>query len=423
MNKLTIFYRYLLWIIPVLIIGAVVIIGISTVWRDDINLLLEADLVNHLRYLLTAIGIIVLIGYLLRYGRSWVKGVILSVLIFGIFWLILEGLCGLVLFLKERNQLTFIGLSMEKRAASRNINFRLIRNDELGFSRPAPGQYESIYSTKKGETRITYQIDSLSRRITPFDNRQVTGKYALFLGCSFTYGESVADSSTMPYFFGKETGHRPYNYGVSGHSPAHMLAILQTVNIRKEIAEKNGVAFYTFIDDHLARVSPSTKWAYNSSGYLPSVNPANLVVEGSYAQTHPVRLKLTQWMYKSNIIKLFKVNFPKRYSTQQYKHFVNIIRKSKERYQNQFGNDNFYVIIFPEYPLDPELRQLFEQSHLKVLDYSKLLSWLTTTAPDGMHPDRDTYQRVARKLAEDVLSNPNQKKPDGYNLAYFHGMK
>jgi hypothetical protein len=202
-----------------------------------------------------------------------------------------------------------------------------------------------------------------------------------------------------------------------------MLAILQTVNIRKEIAEKNGVAIYTYIDDHLARVNPSTQWAYNSSGYLPCVNPANLVVEGSYAKTHPVRLKLSQWMYKSNIIKLFKINFPKRYSTQQYQHFVNIIRKSKELYQNQFGNDNFYVLIFPEYPLDPQLRQLFEQSHLKLLDYSKLLLWLTTPAPDGMHPDRDTYQRVAQMLASDVSTKTNRKVPDQQNLAYQNSMK
>ncbi|MDB5241970.1 MAG: hypothetical protein JWP57_2595 [Spirosoma sp.] len=423
MNKHTTFYRYLFWVILVLITGFVVVIGISTVWRADINSFLKADLIHRLRYILTGVGLVALIGYLLRYGKSWAKGTIISALIFMIFWLILEGLCGMILFWKERHQLSFSGRKLEKRATSRNNNFRLIRNDELGFSRPAPGQYESIYSTAKGEVRITYHIDSLSRRITPFDTRQATGKYAVFLGCSFTYGESVADSSTMPYFFGKETGYRPYNYGVSGHSPAHMLAILQTINIRKQILEKSGVAFYTYIDDHLARVSPSTTWAYNSSGYLPSVNPAKLVVDGSYAQTHPVRLKLVQWMYKSNIIKLFKINFPRRYSTKQYQHFANIVRKAKDLYQSQFGNDNFYVIIFPEYPLDPELRQMFEQSNLKLLDYSKLLSWLTMPAADGMHPDGDTYRKVAQQLAKDVGRETNRNSLDQQNLAYSNGLK
>ncbi|WP_460907613.1 hypothetical protein [Spirosoma areae] len=280
------------------------------------------------------------------------------------------------------------------------------------MSRPAPGSYKLLYAAKlqppiagqdisAGKTvPVSYHIDSLSRRYTPFDRTQANGKYALFLGCSFTYGEAVSDSGTLPYFFGKQSGYRPYNYGVSGHSPSHMLGLLQTNNLRKEVTEKNGIAFYTYIDDHIARVLPTTRWINNSDGYLPWVNPVSLAVEGSYAQKHPIRTKLVRWMYKSNVVNLFNINFPNQYNTDHYRHFVDVVQKSRELYQQQFGNDNFYVVIFPAYPLKPELRQLFDQAHLKLIDYSDLVIW--QTAYDGMHPNSDAYRLVAEKLAEDV---------------------
>ena len=416
MNKPTASHRFFL-LSATFVSVAVLLVGIGTVWRDELNALTDADRLHGLLYLLAAVGTVSLVGCALRYGKAWVKGAILSVLTFLVFWLFLEGLCGLVLLWRDKANFTI--LSQPKRTAQtpgRHVDFKLIHYDNLGISRPAPGPYETIYSTPAQTVPITYHIDSLSRRITPFDARQANGKYAVFLGCSFTYGESVADTNTLPYYFGQQTGFHPYNYGVSGYSPAHILALLQTVNLRNEVAEKNGVGFYIYIQDHLARVSPSTKWAYNSAGYLPWVNPKSVVVERTYARQHPVRLKLIQWMYKSNIVKLFKINFPRRYSTEQYQQFVNIVRKIEERYRSQFGNDDFYVVVFPQYPLDPELRQLFEQAHLKLLDYANLLTW--NTAPDGMHPDGEAYRRVARQLAKDVCRRTDPKMTGGPVLTY-----
>jgi hypothetical protein len=271
------------------------------------------------------------------YSKVWVKGSLLSLLTFVVSWLLLEGLSGLLLRWKERPQNIAIPAT-EKAGGHRPLpaknTLTLVRNESLGIVRPAPGQYETSYSVKGRGTdksaSVAYHIDSLSRRVTPFDSRRAVGKYALFLGCSFTYGESVADSSTLPYFFGNKTGYHPYNYGVSGFSPAHMLALQQSVNMRKEIPEKTGIAIYTYIEDHLARVTPSTKWVYNSKGFWPYVNPATMTVEGTYAQKHPILVELIEGMYKSNIINLFNINFPRAYSAAQYERFVSIVKKSKK---------------------------------------------------------------------------------------------
>ncbi|SOD92333.1 hypothetical protein SAMN06269250_3926 [Spirosoma fluviale] len=339
--------------------------------------------------------------------KTWIKGSILSLISFVFSWLVLEGVCNLLLRWKQ--SITYNSNVLPTATTTQN-KLTLIKYDSLGIIRPAPGQYEVVYSvdqSKSGKQKlplvsktasVTYHIDSLDRRVTPFDSRRAVGKYALFLGCSFTYGESVADTSTLPYFFGKETGYRPYNYGVSGYSPAHMLALMQAVNMRSEVVEKDGVAFYTYIEDHLARVAPSTKWIYNSNGYWPNFDPGTMTIKGTYAERHPVYYSLIQGMYKSNIVNLFNINFPRRYSDDQYLRFVRIVKETEERYKQQFGNDNFYVVVFPAYPMAPELRQYFNQFHIKVIDYSNLCSW--KTAYDGMHPDEQSYRQVAEKLAK-----------------------
>lgn len=349
------------------------------------------------------------ISYALLYGKAWAKGTVLSILSFAFTWLVLEGLCALVIRIKDGSGLASVETVADKTdSTQRNAKtYTLIHYGQLGMSRPAPGEYTIEYVLKGGKKAdVAYHIDSLSRRLTPFNPKNAIGKYALFMGCSFTYGESVADTNTLPYYFGEQTGYRPYNYGVSGHSPSQMLAILQSVNIRSQIVEKEGIALYTFIEDHLARTTPTTKWADLSAGYLPYVNPKTLVVEGTYAQKHPVRIKLIRWLHKSNVAKLFKVSFPKKYSTEQYQQFVNIVGKAKELYQKQFGNDNFYVVVFPMYRLDPELRELFEKANLKLLDYSALLTW--NTAYDGMHPDAQAFRQVAKKIAQDLQLRPEK---------------
>lgn len=347
------------------------------------------------------------------YGKIWVKGVTVSLLSFIFSWLALEGVSSLLLHWKQNGQ--HLPSNYTTKAVSTDVPksaLVLVKNDALGILRPAPGPYEVSYSVAQPDAAsanqlqsekhvsITYHIDSLSRRVTPFDTRRAVGKYALFLGCSFTYGESVADTNTMPYYFGKATGFRPYNYGVSGYSPAHMIALQQSVNMRNEVVEKDGIAIYTYIEDHLARVAPSTKWIYNSGGYWPYVNPKTVRVEGTYADKHPITVQLIKGMYQSNIVNLFNINFPRRYSTEHYEQFVTIVKKSEQLYRNQFGNDNFYVVVFPAYPMAPELRQLFQRAQLKVIDYSTLFSWKTTV--DRMHPDGDAYKQVAEKLANDL---------------------
>ena len=57
-------------------------------------------------------------------------------------------------------------------------------------------------------------------------------------------------------------------------------------------------------------------------------------------------------------------------------------------YKKQFGNDNFYVIIYPTTIDSSLIISLLKQKGVKVLDYSKLFNPLEKgyAIPDDEHP-------------------------------------
>ena len=84
-----------------------------------------------------------------RKEGSKTQGIVVATMSFLLTALAVEGLCGLILYLKEAGLFSLAtgAASLPVRASVRHTNFRLIRHDKLGMSRPAPGQYETVYAT------------------------------------------------------------------------------------------------------------------------------------------------------------------------------------------------------------------------------------------------------------------------------------
>ena len=111
---------------------------------------------------------------------------------------------------------------------------------------------------------VYYSTDSLGRRITsnfcknPVYHPFTTTKHAIFVGCSFTFGVGLNDTSTFPCLYGStHTDYQVYNYGVGGYGP-HQICLLfdegiNTIN-KESVPEDSGFCLYTYIDDHMNRV-------------------------------------------------------------------------------------------------------------------------------------------------------------------------
>ena len=82
---------------------------------------------------------------------------------------------------------------------------------------------------------------------------------------------------------------------------------------------------------------------------------------------------------------------------------MDILKKAKVEYKSQFKNDNFYVIIFPGSPLEPSMKDIFDQSSIKYFDYSTLLDLEKNYLPfDSAHPKGEVYKLVMDKFYSDL---------------------
>lgn len=273
----------------------------------------------------------------------------------------------------------------------------------LGF-RPAASKTVNL-ALRKGNKYIynaCYTTDSLRRRICPVS--QYAYKYAIFFGCSYTFGEGVNNEETLPWLFGKkDTSFRTYNYGFGRYGPHQMLALLETNQLQNEVKGDNGFAVYTFINNHVNRaICDMSTFAWAAEGPCYQNENRHLVYKGSFRNTRPWRYTLFNILSQSNIFNYFSINIPFRLSDKDFEFIAEIILAASKEYSRQFGNDNFFVLLYPG--TDMRILPFLQKNGLKVLDYSSLFrpSDAVYHIPDDVHPTAAAYKRIAKKLAVDI---------------------
>jgi lysophospholipase L1-like esterase len=100
-----------------------------------------------------------------------------------------------------------------------------------------------------------------------------------FFGDSFTFGEGVSDTDTLPNQFSSLSGFRAINLGVSGYGPHQMLRILELDRPTLYDLERPAAVVYTALADHIRRAAGLALWdrhgpLYNAiNGDLKLIGP------------------------------------------------------------------------------------------------------------------------------------------------------
>lgn len=277
----------------------------------------------------------------------------------------------------------------------------------LGY-KPRPDTTLAGLRTKNGVPvyRITFQTDSNHLRITPDQNPQA-GRYALFFGCSMTFGEGVQSDETLPYFFSKtDSTYHAYNLAYSGYGPHHALSRLQHDSLRRFVTEPTGVGFYVFIPDHVNRVVQTlTNYGYNR-GNAPYYHHDgdSLRYGGLFRDGRKFRNRVYEVMLKSNTLKLFNIGYPFRLSDADYSLTADVLAATAREYRRQFGNDRFYVILYPTTLPVGDFGQKLQARGVNVLDYSKLFDPTAKgyAIPDDEHPTPTANRLLIARLQQDL---------------------
>jgi hypothetical protein len=387
------------------------------VWRD-----LDIRLVTY--RLMLGIALVALLIYPLIYGPHMLRQLIAGTAMLAVLLVLLEGVCYLIFRANEAPAAPTAAASTAAAptaaaptAAARQPFLRpdwtdsFTEDEILGVRakknwslRWAPFKDGVLYDS------ITVSTDEYSLRTTLPSTGATPERHALFFGCSYTYGDGVSDPETYPHQFQNQFPiYRAYNLGYLAYSPLQMLARLQQEDLTRITPYRKGFGVYTYINDHIDRTLPATRWITMVKGNFPALDKSTLTTDGVFAHRHRLYSDFIQWFRTTYIHHVFRVDFPKKHTETHYRLVVDIMKKSKEEYQRQFGPNPFYIVIFPGNPVQPEMRKYLQEAGLTVFDYSGLLDLEQYLLPfDDAHPNAKAYQLVAAQLAKDIASQDSR---------------
>jgi len=289
------------------------------------------------------------------------------------------------------------------------IRFSYVIEDSILGYKLRPDTSGFITLLRNGDTLFhnTLSIDHFGRRVTVNPKGENRKKYAIFLGCSYTFGHSVNDSSTLPSLFSLLCpAYVSYNYGVQGYGTQQLPFILRRIDRKKEVVEGTGIAIYTFVAQHVNRVicdKLTSRWAHGFPYFTLKDDSLELI--GTFDNNRWLITNLYLTLNKSEFLSFFNYNIPASVSEEDYKLTAALINLAKTEYEKKFHNDGFYVLIYPGE--DNTICRYLRGSNVNVIDLSSYLP-ADSMKIDG-HPTAECYAYVAHQLTK-LLCADNKKE-------------
>jgi len=261
-------------------------------------------------------------------------------------------------------------------------------------------------STKTGDTlfSVIYTTDSLSRRTYPKSSSKGE-MFALFFGGSFTFGRGLDDEETLPYFFDEINNvSNTYNYAMNGYGPHQMLRLLESRDLSKEILEKEGFAVFVYIADHCKRVAGFLKYSSSYGGNAPHhvLENDSLSLKGNFQSGRKWRSTIYDFLYSFRFLRYFNFDYPLSIKENHLKLTAKVIEKAFSNYKQQFGNDHFFLLIYPGE--SDRIKNFIDTKSIKVLNYSGLFGEWDYRIRENIdpHPNAKANQIVAEQLERDL---------------------
>ena len=266
-----------------------------------------------------------------------------------------------------------------------------------------------ITSKKTINNEVIYDVSYTIRdglRYTPNSNEK-SHNCVLFFGCSFTFGEGLSDSSTLPFYLNQfeKQKYRVYNYGFHGYGPHQMLANIEN-RVAKDIqgCKNEKIAIYDFATFHIARAAGYASWDQNGPKY--EIIDGSLKKVGTFTNTNLPRIlvKIEDKLKKSYIYK--RLLYERKTSHYDFMRTIEIIKKSNELllkdgvimyvfvWDNDiksFQNDYYYCI---DEMKKNNIKTFF--LHDAILDYGEKEN--TYTFHKDGHPNGLANEKIAKYL-------------------------
>lgn len=253
-----------------------------------------------------------------------------------------------------------------------------------------------------------YKREKIRGVITPFFrddyNTESELKPVLFMGCSYTWGQSLNENETVSAQFAKLTKRPTYNRSGKGWGFSHLLYQLSNETIYKQIKEPEYI-IYTFIGDHPYRLDTFKE------------NPATLNFQPKYNFNSKNQLIEQKPTFIDSFLSVsnFQYNYGHRFRNDDYVNKITKIylRSAKNETEKHNWNTKFVILKYPsgfdDKHLDSIIWKELEKEGFIILDARELtnidLIDKRYKATDGWHPNAKAWELILPKLIKKLNIN------------------
>jgi hypothetical protein len=285
-----------------------------------------------------------------------------------------------------------------------------VRDSILGY-RPAPSCTCRVVGRWRGRVvyDAVYTTDRLGRRVVIDTSGEVGAtKHAMFMGCSFVFGDLVDDEETLPSQFASLTeGYSVYNYGFSGYGPQQMYARLLSGALPTEVPQHTGLMVYFMLPDHLDRLLGTYSTLHLGRRRFPRfvLQRGELRWVGSFESSQPLKVRAFDLLGSSptlNRLALLVDSYVRPHL--DVDPLVALIEESAKAYSRQFDG-SFYVCLWPSPGPDDRTLRICRAIMDRNIPLIELVSegvpvpGPTFMVPHDIHPNGSYYRLTAKALA------------------------
>ena len=306
------------------------------------------------------------------------------------------------------------GFAIRSAVLTRGDNDRTPRGEyfipdaDLGY-KARPATTVTASKAKHGETiyRVRYTIDDKGRRLTPGD---ASGPTWVFMGCSYTFGEGVNDSETLPSYFSADMGNHEnvLNLAFQGYGPHQMLRLLET-EPRSMPAHADHV-IYQAIFYHVRRSAGRAEWDLSGPRYR--IDGDSVVYTGPFygRRTRTAIQMLRQSDFLSFVSTALYFN--ERFDARDLELYGRIVEQSARAAKRRLGAD-FTILYWDDTTsLARQVLKRLTVTGLPLVRVSTIIprsEWTSVRLPNDLHPGPEANRRIAAWLARSAQS-PNKSR-------------
>ena len=242
-------------------------------------------------------------------------------------------------------------------------------------------QNNVTYENEKPKESRDYiaRINSEGLRDTPVVKGIPHKHHAIFLGCSYVFGQNNEDHETIPFYFNRRNPeYKPYNFGYPGLGPSHLLRRLELKPFRETVSQESGIGILILGSMHFRRVAMEFEYLKDIGFNLPYyyLNKKGELAGGkSLLEEAPLRVtfyKMLKFSFIRRLLTFHKI-YPKTPSPRQLmpsQHldlFEKVIGTIRSRYESAFPKGRFYVYFIDDFPSAKAVSQTLVEKRFRVI--------------------------------------------------------